>query len=231
MTKLIDLGCDNFRLLRIRQSSSHLHIYNTERTVRPDQTRPDQTMAASASDSGSASACDSDSDSDSSGKPAGIILQSKPVQEISLQSTKEVPHEYIHKNGYPQASEDFLPWMDTLLIDLSLLSSSSSPAAAVSELDKLHSALTSWGCFQVINHGMTSSFLDEVRQVTKQFFALPSEEKQKHSRTVDDIDGYGNDTIVYEHQTLDWGDRLYLTIYPIDKYRPNLWPEIPPRFR
>jgi isopenicillin N synthase-like dioxygenase len=31
---------------------------------------------------------------------------------------------------------------------------------------------------QSINHGITSSFLDKVRSVTKQFFALPMEEKK-----------------------------------------------------
>ncbi|GMH04576.1 hypothetical protein Nepgr_006416 [Nepenthes gracilis] len=80
-------------------------------------------------------------------------LPSKPVQEIA-QSTKEVPERFIHKNGFPQDIHDSVPLMDTLLIDLSFISTEA-------ELQKLQFALTSWGCFQVINHGMTSSFLDE----------------------------------------------------------------------
>ncbi|GMH04574.1 hypothetical protein Nepgr_006414 [Nepenthes gracilis] len=122
-------------------------------------------------------------------------LPSKPVQEIA-QSTKEVPERFIHKNGYPQDIHDSVPLMDPLLIDLSLISTEA-------ELQKLQFALTSWGCFQVINHGMTSSFLDEVRHVAEQFFALPLEEKQK----------------------------LYLTVYPEDLRKLNFWPENLPRFR
>ncbi|GAB4832774.1 hypothetical protein Ancab_006790 [Ancistrocladus abbreviatus] len=158
-------------------------------------------------------------------------LPSNTVQEIAQSCSTAVPERYIHKNGYPQAARDSLPWMDPLLIDLSLLSSPSSSPAKTAELDKFKSALTSWGCFQVINHGMTSSFLDNVRQVTKQFFALPLDEKQKCARKIDDLDGYGNDTIMSEHQTLDWIDRLYLTVYPEDQRKPNFWPENPPNFR
>ncbi|GMH04577.1 hypothetical protein Nepgr_006417 [Nepenthes gracilis] len=146
-----------------------------------------------------------------------------PVQEI-VRNTKEVPDRFIHKNGFPQATLDSVPLMDTLLIDIALISSPSSPSVEA-ELRKLRSALSSWGCFQVVNHGMTSSFLDEMRHVTKQFFALPFAEKQKYSRKVDDIDGYGNDTIFYEHQTLDWIDRLYLTVYPKNQRKLNFWPE------
>jgi isopenicillin N synthase-like dioxygenase len=42
------------------------------------------------------------------------------------------------------------------------------------------------GClFQSINHGITGSFLDQIRSVTTQFFAFPMEEKMKYSREVD----------------------------------------------
>ena len=78
---------------------------------------------------------------------------------------------------------------------------------------------------------MTSSFLDKVHEVAKQFFALPIEEKQIYSRTVEDIEGYGNDSVLSEHQTLDWTDRLYLTVSPEDQRRLGFWPENPQNFR
>ncbi|KAL2929841.1 Codeine O-demethylase, partial [Bienertia sinuspersici] len=82
-----------------------------------------------------------------------------------------------------------------------------------------------------INHGMTSEFLDKVREVSKKFFALPMEEKLRYSREMNDWDGYGNDTIVSEQQTLDWTDRLYLTVYPEDQRKLKYWPENPLVFR
>ena len=83
--------------------------------------------------------------------------------------------------------------------------------------------------FQVINHGI--SFLDEIRDVTKQFFELPMEEKRKYSREADGMEGYGSDMIIYEQQILDWTDRLYLTINPEDRRRLKFWPENPKAFR
>ncbi|GMH16515.1 hypothetical protein Nepgr_018356 [Nepenthes gracilis] len=154
------------------------------------------------------------------------------VQEIasSINDSNQVPERYIHKNGYQQASDSSAPWMDQLLIDLSLLSSSSSPAAAA-ELQKLRSALTSWGCFQVINHGMTRSFLNDVLQVCKEFFALPLADKQKCSGAADLFSGYGNDAVIAGNQILNWNDRLYLTLYPEDQSKLKYWPQKPKKFR
>lgn len=78
---------------------------------------------------------------------------------------------------------------------------------------------------------MTSSFLDKMREVGKKFFALPMEKKQKYSREADSIEGYGNDIIISEHQTLDWTDRLYLTLSPDDQRQLKFWPENPQAFR
>lgn len=35
---------------------------------------------------------------------------------------------------------------------------------------------------QAIGHGMSSSYLDNIRETAKQFFALPEEEKQKSNQ-------------------------------------------------
>ena len=85
--------------------------------------------------------------------------------------------------------------------------------------------------FQSINHGITGVFLDQVRSVTAQFFALPMEEKLKCSRAVDSTEGYGNDMILSEDQILDWTDRLYLIVSPEDRRQFKFWPEKPEIFR
>ncbi|KAL8129184.1 hypothetical protein V2J09_018339 [Rumex salicifolius] len=160
-------------------------------------------------------------------------LPASTAQEIAGNKHGGVPDNFLHKDGYPQSDVASVPYMEDLVVDFSLLSpsSSSSPGAAEQELAKLHLALSTWGCFQAINHGITSSLLDEVRQVTKQYFILPLEEKRKCARSVEDWEGYGNDTIVSEHQTLDWNDRLYLKIHPEDQLKHNLWPINPPAFK
>lgn len=163
-----------------------------------------------------------------------IKLQEKPVQEIVVEKCNnnfEIPEEFIHKDGVPQANFESLPYMDDLVIDFSLLTSSSFPEAD-QELRKFHAAVTQWGCFQAINHGMSDEFIDKVFKVGKQFFALPIEEKQKYTREIKAWEGYGNDNIFSEGQTLDWLDRLYLTVHPEERRKLQYWPHNnPPEFR
>lgn len=78
---------------------------------------------------------------------------------------------------------------------------------------------------------MSSAFLDKVRKVTKQFFALPMKEKEKYARPADDIEGYGNDPILSDKQVLDWSDRLLLHLTPEDSRKLQLWPTNPNEFR
>lgn len=78
---------------------------------------------------------------------------------------------------------------------------------------------------------MKSSFLDEIRQAMRQFYAFPLEEKQKYSRGVDGYDGYGNDSVIFQDQILDWNDRLFLSVYPEQRRDLKYWPEKPENFR
>ncbi|ONI13828.1 hypothetical protein PRUPE_4G248300 [Prunus persica] len=165
---------------------------------------------------------------------AKIELGSTTVQELLAKGKgkgEQVPDKYIHKVtdgciGAPSASSAAL--MDIPVIDLGLPLTPSSITAQ--QLDKLRSALTTWGCFQVINHGMTLEFLDKVREMAKQFFALPVEEKQNYLRQVNDTEGYGSDMVFSEQQTLDWTDRLYLSVYPEDRRKFKFWPQNPKSF-
>jgi isopenicillin N synthase-like dioxygenase len=84
---------------------------------------------------------------------------------------------------------------------------------------------------QAIGHGISSSFLDEIRQVAREFFQQPTEEKKKYAKGVTDFEGYGADPVPEEGQPLDWSDRLFLDAYPEDRKKPKLWPESPPSFR
>lgn len=71
-------------------------------------------------------------------------------------------------------------------------------------------------------------------QVTRDFFNLPLEEKQKYSNLVNGrefrFEGYGNDMVLSEDQILDWCDRLYLFVEPESRVVSSLWPAQPPAF-
>ncbi|KAL6974066.1 hypothetical protein U1Q18_028249 [Sarracenia purpurea var. burkii] len=98
-------------------------------------------------------------------------------------------------------------------------------------LQILENAKTFSATTNAIGHGIPDSYLDKVREVAKQFFALPVEVKKKYSRADTDGEGYGGDLIVSEKQVLDWSDRLALKVLPEDERRLNLWPESPAGFR
>ncbi|KAL1299182.1 hypothetical protein HN51_043601 [Arachis hypogaea] len=144
------------------------------------------------------------------------------VQDLILTS-QEVQTNYVYTEG-GVGFRDALDSGGIPVIDLSLLTSPF-------ELTKLHHALSSWGCFQAINHGMSSSFLDKVREVSKQFFELPKEEKMIYAREPNDMEGYGSDIIYFRDQKLDWTDRIYLKVQPEEQRNFKVWPEKPNDFR
>uniref|UniRef100_A0A803LH21 Fe2OG dioxygenase domain-containing protein n=1 Tax=Chenopodium quinoa TaxID=63459 RepID=A0A803LH21_CHEQI len=152
-------------------------------------------------------------------------LASKLVQEIAKKGD-EIPEDFFRKDDFPEAIDAPDLWRGDLLIDFSLLSSYSEP-----ELAKLRSALSKWGCFQLINHGIEVSFLEEFIEVSKQFFALPLEEKLKYS-AADDIDqGYGTDSAYSGSQIRTWNDRLLPFLLPKEIVRLECWPQKPVKFR
>ncbi|VVB09151.1 unnamed protein product [Arabis nemorensis] len=74
------------------------------------------------------------------------------------------------------------------VIDMNLLCSSTT--SMDSEIDKLDFACKEWGFFQLVNHGMESSFLDKIKSEIQDFFNLPMEDKKKLWQQPDDIEGF-----------------------------------------
>nr|XP_043622669.1 codeine O-demethylase-like [Erigeron canadensis] len=160
-------------------------------------------------------------------------MNNQQVQEIARECNNKIPERYIRKQHeeyggrhVTNTNASSLPTAEIPVVEFSLLTSSSQV-----ELDKLKSAVTTWGCFQVINHGIDSSFLDKVHEITRLFFKVPAEEKRKCLREENDVEGYGNDTVYFDQQTIDWTDRLYLTVLPHDQRKLEFWPQSPSDFR
>lgn len=89
--------------------------------------------------------------------PPADVLLSKRVQEMVING-EEPPHLYICRNGdhHEPDDQDVPSQLSSIpIIDLSLISpsSTSQPSSKPDhdELHRLHSALSSWGCFQVHN--------------------------------------------------------------------------------
>ncbi|KAI3881711.1 hypothetical protein MKW92_031979 [Papaver armeniacum] len=154
--------------------------------------------------------------------------QVKYVQELAI-SGEEPPLKYIQKDivnvkGNQVTIDDCL-WLP--IIDVSRLTTNASIEEKEEEMEKLKSALKSWGMFQ----GMLQSLLDDMYNVSKQFSDLPVEEKQRYASSKDDafsdFHGLGCDSVlanIDDDQVFDWYDYLNLLIEPAEERRLRYWP-------
>ncbi|KAI3979752.1 hypothetical protein MKX01_013847 [Papaver californicum] len=103
-------------------------------------------------------------------------------------------------------------------------------------MEKLKSALNSWGLFQAIRHSIPKSLLIDIYMMYQSSSLIfLQKKKQRYTRSEEDeivnLQGYGSDTIVSEDQVLDWSDRPYLLIQPHEQRKLRLWPDPPAHFR
>ncbi|XP_028767026.1 uncharacterized protein LOC114724752 [Neltuma alba] len=151
------------------------------------------------------------------------------VQELVKQPLNNVPERYV----LPEleihfASSTSSPLQQAPAIVMTKLFS---PDFHVSELHKLDLACKHWGFFQVINHGVRPSLVENVKKGVEEFFNLPMEEKTKFQKKVGEREGYGQLFVVSEEQKLDWADMLYFTTLPLEERKSHLFPNLPLPFR
>ncbi|KAJ7951841.1 Gibberellin 3-beta hydroxylase [Quillaja saponaria] len=85
-------------------------------------------------------------------------------------------------------------------------------------------ACKSWGIFQVINHGIPSSLLNEIESTSKTLFSLPLEQKLKAARSPDGVSGYGVARISSFFTKRMWHEGFTAVGSPLDHFR-QLWPQ------
>jgi hypothetical protein len=109
-------------------------------------------------------------------------------------------------------------------------------------VEQVGKACEEWGFFQVINHGISLSLLEEVETNALNFFALPLEEKSKVRRTFENALGYFDSELT--KNVRDWKEVFDFTTRgvlelpvassgsgeQIHVYT-NQWPENPSTFR
>ncbi|CAJ2641839.1 protein DOWNY MILDEW RESISTANCE 6 [Trifolium pratense] len=92
-------------------------------------------------------------------------------------------------------------------------------------------ACSSYGFFQVINHGVCLEALKNTAEVASEFFKLPVEEKLKlYSDDPTKTMRLSTSFNVNKEEVHNWRDYLRLHCYPLDDYVPE-WPSNPPSFK
>ncbi|KAF8019279.1 hypothetical protein BT93_G0068 [Corymbia citriodora subsp. variegata] len=169
---------------------------------------------------------------DANGRKLGGSLPVPNVQELVKEAITEVPPHYVRADqDHPFMGDDHgTSLLQVPVIDLSKLSSSNGHLME-SELEKLHAASKDWGFFQLINHGVSCSLVEEVKLGIQEFFKLPMEEKRKFWQEEGDLEGFGQAFVVSEEQKLDWGDMFFVMSQPRRLRKSHLFPMLPLPFR
>ncbi|KAK2993898.1 hypothetical protein RJ640_012772 [Escallonia rubra] len=154
-----------------------------------------------------------------------IIVPS--VQELAKEPISKIPSRYLrHDPDRPIASNDtLLPSVPVIDVERLVFGDS-----VDSELGRLHSACKEWGFFQVINHGVSATLLEDFKREIIDFFNLPMEAKKKLWQQPDNQEGFGQLFVVSEEQKLDWSDMFYITTLPTS-LRIQLFENLPPKLR
>ncbi|GMN43401.1 hypothetical protein TIFTF001_012606 [Ficus carica] len=152
------------------------------------------------------------------------------VQELAKETSNTVTERYIRLDQDPPFTSHNTCLPQVPVIDMNNLLSSQN-FVMESELEKLHFASKEWGFFQLINHGVNSCVVENVKAGIEKFFNLPMEEKKKFFQQPGDMEGFGHAFVVSEEQKLDWGDLFYMTTLPKFLRKSHLFPNLPLPFR
>lgn len=141
-----------------------------------------------------------------------------PVQSLSNSGIKTIPDRYIKRTDYPircPESDANIPIIDFSQLDHDQV------------LRQVSNACREWGFFQVVNHGVSVELMKNMRQIWREFFHLPIEEKLLYANTPATYEGYGSRIGVEKGSKLDWSDYFYLNYLPLSARDTNKWPRFP----
>ncbi|MCO5552077.1 hypothetical protein L7F22_005587 [Adiantum nelumboides] len=151
------------------------------------------------------------------------------AQTISKKQLHEVPSRFVqplHRRE-PCHGHSSIP-----VIDLQELLHQDDHSARMAA-QELANACKEWGFFQIINHGISTSLMEGVRRLVKEFLNLPMEEKMKRPMKFEPYHptGYGRTFDLSEDTILDWVDALINYVSPPDLKDPEYWPDKPAAYR
>ncbi|GAY54999.1 hypothetical protein CUMW_161030 [Citrus unshiu] len=143
------------------------------------------------------------------------------VQELVKNPMLVVPPRYIRPDEDSPLNSD-----DTLISQIPIIDMQS----LLSE-ESMDSDSTSLAKNELVNHGMSTAFLEKLKKEVEGFFNLSMEEKKKYWQHPGDMEGFGQAFVVSEEQKLDWADLFSMMTLPVHLRKPHLFPKLPPSLR
>ncbi|KAA8541849.1 hypothetical protein F0562_023001 [Nyssa sinensis] len=140
-------------------------------------------------------------------------------KHLDFNSVKELPdsHDWISLDHHDQ-----YPFSNSCSIESSL----SVPVIDLKDPNAVKlvgHACRTWGVFQVKNHGIRTSLLDDIESAGRSIFSLPIQQKLKAARPPDGVSGYGMARISSFFPKHMWSEGFTIIGSPLDHAR-QLWP-------
>ncbi|KAH9304702.1 hypothetical protein KI387_009106, partial [Taxus chinensis] len=161
------------------------------------------------------------------------VIKVESVDELAKKQLHEVPERYVRSEEErpaipitPRCQSDYQQKLP--VIDMSKIAHAQ---YRDKEIRKIAKACEEWGFFQVVNHDIPHSLIDNIKKIGREFFQLPLEKKEKYAVRPVDLQGYGQTFVVSKNQKLDWGNLLGLIMSPPECRDESLWPTEPAGFR
>lgn len=155
------------------------------------------------------------------------------VQSLSESGIQKIPERYVKRpSDRPVVTPlDPLPAAVAVAVEVEV-------NIPVIDLNNLYSnkedtmslisrACSEWGFFQVVNHGVSQELMSRTREVWRDFFHSPVEEKQVYANSPTTYEGYGSRLGVEKGAKLDWSDYFFLHYLPLNLKDVNKWPAVP----
>lgn len=148
------------------------------------------------------------------------------VQALAQSGLNKIPERFVKPESVRPIVEN-KPSYDNINIPLIDLKGLSEEEAA----RQVGEACREWGFFQVVNHGVREELMKKAREVWREFFMQPLEEKEKYANSPTTYEGYGSRLGIKKGAILDWSDYFFLHYMPSSLCNHSKWPSLPPSLR
>nr|BAJ65442.1 gibberellin 3-oxidase [Torenia fournieri]BAJ76663.1 gibberellin 3-oxidase [Torenia fournieri] len=145
-------------------------------------------------------------------------------------SFKSQPPLNVHKKYLDLSSVKELPethaWTSSKLDDEETCDAENVPIIDLNDenaIELIGRACRTWGVFQVINHNIPKSLLDEIEFEGKKLFSLPMQQKLRAARSPDGVSGYGVARISSFFSKLMWSEGFTI-LGSVSEHARLLWP-------
>lgn len=152
------------------------------------------------------------------------------VQTLSESGLGFVPQNYI-KPPIERPNSNFTPneinYSSNLpVIDIRSLVNGSAESCKMTMME-ISNACKDWGFFQVVNHEVNFELMRKMKEMWREFFYLPMDEKKTYANSPMTFEGYGSRLGVKKNAILDWGDYFFLQLFPESVRSHDKWPKVP----